>query len=125
MPSLAQKFEAKTEWDSILDDEKVKCKRTTATDKQGKVKTWGSQEGSVNIYTDEELATLCDAGLTDEHAVLLNQIVVIRAQDALRRTMRGQTTEDPQIAELKALGLKGALKDPSKLAAIKALLAGK
>lgn len=125
MPSLVQKFEAKTDWSSILDDEKIKCKRTVTKDPTGKEKVWGSQEGTVNIYTDEELALLCDAGLTDEHAVLLNQIVVIRAQDTLRRTMRGQSVEDPQIAELKALGLKGALKDPSKLAAIKALLAGK
>lgn len=75
--------------------------------------------GSVMLYTDEELGTLCDAGLVEDHATLLNQIVKIRAMDAARQAAQ----EKSPISQLKALA-KGNPKVAEEIAKLLAEYGG-
>ena len=91
--------------------------------KDPKGKEWAVRTGSINVYDDDELSELKDAGLSDYHADLLNQIIVIRAQDVIRQTMRGKSALDPETKQL-AKDARDAMKlDPSVRAQIEALLA--
>ena len=61
-----------------------------------------TKKGSCLVYDDAELGKLKAAGLKDGHAVLLNQIVKIRAMDAVRKTMEDTSPKAALNAALKA-----------------------
>lgn len=83
---------------------------TVKTGEGSEVKT---AEGSVMLYSDAELDRLEAAGLEKPHRVLLNQIVKIRAMDAVRQTLVAKSPMAQLTAKLKA--------DPELLKKIKAL----
>lgn len=87
-------------------------KKQAITARRGEKGTPDFQEASgfCNVYSDAELGRLVSAGLAAEHAPMLNEIIVIRAQDGLRRTLADVSVEgqlrkaSPEVkARVKAL----------------------
>lgn len=75
-----------------------------------------TKEGTVSLYDQAEMDLFVEAGMKKEHCELLNSIVVIRAQDALRK----EITQGPK-AELRNL-LTKAMSDPALAAKLKEAL---
>lgn len=89
---------------------KLKERITASTGKKG-TSDYAEASGVCDLYDETELAALVKAGLLPEHAPMLNEIVKIRAMDAIR----------PQSASAKLAGeLRAAPADVQ--AQIKALL---
>jgi hypothetical protein len=119
MASKIETFEVRTASSEVAEDQRASC--TFETDaKSGK--EWAVRTGSVNVYDDDELELLAEAGLSGDHQKLLNQIIVIRAQDAIRQTMRGSAS-DPQARALAKQVSKAAKASPELMKQIEALLA--
>lgn len=78
--------------------EKIVAKTTKTADKSIKTGT-----GTVELYEDDELQELEDAGLLPEHREMLNSILVIRAQDEIRRTLVDDSPEKVLMRKVKAL----------------------
>jgi len=74
---------------------------TVKTGEKGKP-DYQEAPGSVMLYSDEELGALVDAGLNEHHQTLLNQIVKIRAMDAVRLGLAAKSPEAQLRAALKA-----------------------
>ena len=89
----------------------VSTKFTVTTTLDGAEK---AKEGSVMLYSETELDDLEASGLEKPHRTLLNQIVKIRAMDAVRLTMQEQSP----LTKARAL----AKTNPEFAAKLKALL---
>ena len=119
MATKTVKFNVRTLASEVAVDQIDDCE----VKKDPKGKEWAVRTGSINVYSNDELHKLKNAGLSDYHAELLNQIIVIRAQDVIRQAMRGKSALDPATKQL-AKDARDAMKlDPSVRAQIEALLA--
>ena len=116
MANKIERFEVKTAASEVAEDQRTSCE--FRKDPKS-LKDWAVRNGTVNVYDDDELELLEEAGLSKDHQTLLNQIIVIRAQDAIRQTMRGSTDlETKQIAKRASAASKMSPEFRAKLEAL-------